>query len=155
MHNQIMRIRRRPVLQRLHLMEPAQPPPAQSPPAQPTQPRQAQPRLLLPQPAQPRLLHLRSVPLPPVQSRLLPPSPGFPVDDHEIECPHCGGMLLIRASDINCTIFRHGVWKHTNEPIGPHTSKDECDRLVAENLIRGCGRPFTFDGSVVRICDYI
>jgi len=83
------------------------------------------------------------------------PMTRFLADDHEIECPHCGGMLLIRASDINCTIFRHGVWKHTNEPIGPHTSKGECDRLVAEDLIRGCGRPFKFDGRTVTVCDYI
>ena len=43
--------------------------------------------------------------------------------------------------------------------INPHLPKDECDRLVRENLIFGCGRPFILNlqnGTYVACkCDYI
>ena len=50
------------------------------------------------------------------------------------------------------------------QPIPPHAPKEECDRLVAENQIVGCGKPFRVedltDASGNRIliaieCDYI
>jgi hypothetical protein len=37
----------------------------------------------------------------------------------------------------------------------PHTRKEECDRAAAEGEIVGCGKPFWFDGNVVKACDYI
>lgn len=72
-------------------------------------------------------------------------------------CPHCGGTLIIEQ--INCNIFRHGVYKINGEQINPHLPKNECDRLSRDNLIYGCGKPFTTvnkDNEIIaEICDYI
>lgn len=57
-----------------------------------------------------------------------------------IDCPHCGEFVFIEQ--INCAIFRHAVFKNSLEPIPPHSSQEECERLMIENLILGCGNPF-------------
>jgi hypothetical protein len=79
--------------------------------------------------------------------------------DYLITCPHCGHSIQIPRDGINCQIFRHGVYRaDPNTQIPPHSSREECDRLVAENLIYGCGRPFIFRGGAAteaEICDYI
>ena len=73
-----------------------------------------------------------------------------------IKCPHCSQFIYIESKDLNCKIFRHGVFKHNNEQINPHLNKQECDRLKTENLIHGCGKPFKLtDNLNVEICDYI
>lgn len=65
----------------------------------------------------------------------------------------------MNQGELNCRIFRHGVYLATGEPIPPHAPKEECDRLVAENQIAGCGKPFRVeakDGVETAIeCDYI
>ena len=71
------------------------------------------------------------------------------------ECPHCNLQILVYSSEINCQIFRHGVYKNTFQDISPHTPKLECDRLIKEDLIIGCGKPFRFNGITAEICDYI
>jgi len=77
--------------------------------------------------------------------------------DLVIECPHCNEPILIEQ--LNCKIFRHGVFKLTNQQINPHLSKDKCDELILNNLIYGCGKPFKIitndDNFKVEICDYI
>lgn len=71
----------------------------------------------------------------------------------EIQCPHCQGTIIIEQ--INCKIFRHGIYRSNGLQISPHASKKECDRLVENNLIWGCGRPFRFDGKLAEPCDYL
>jgi hypothetical protein len=78
----------------------------------------------------------------------------------ELVCPHCQGMIIVLPNELNCRIFRHGVYISNGEPIPPHASKEECDRLVSENMIHGCGKPFRViqqvDGSELAVeCDYI
>ncbi len=77
--------------------------------------------------------------------------------DLVIECPHCNEPILIEQ--LNCKIFRHGVYKSTNQQINPHLSKNKCDELILNNLIYGCGKPFKIitndDKFKVEICDYI
>lgn len=75
--------------------------------------------------------------------------------EYYIKCPHCDIDILILSSEINCKIFRCGVYKKDGKSINPHASKNECDRLFKENLIYGCGKPFKFDGKKLEICDYI
>jgi len=61
------------------------------------------------------------------------------------ECPHCLGLVQVPRNDLNCKIFRHGSYKlPDNPPIPPHLSFEECQRLITENLITGCGKPFLF-----------
>jgi hypothetical protein len=61
----------------------------------------------------------------------------------------------IKHADIACTIFRHGIYKHTGKQLSPHLCKKACDALATRKLIWGCGKPFKFDGTSVAVCDYI
>ena len=72
-------------------------------------------------------------------------------------CPHCKIPVIIE--ELNCCIFRHGVLIGTGKQIDPHLEKTLCEKLIKDNLIYGCGRPFQViekDGTFVAvICDYI
>ena len=70
-----------------------------------------------------------------------------------VTCPHCKEYVLILQE--NCGIFRHAALKSTGEQIDPHTPQAECERLVREGLIIGCGRPFRIRLSGAVPCDYI
>lgn len=75
-----------------------------------------------------------------------------------VECPHCKDYIFILLKELNCRIFRHGVYKNNFQQIDPHMKKEECDQLKEKNLIYGCGKPFkiNFDGFwYAEICDYI
>ena len=77
---------------------------------------------------------------------------------YQVTCPHCQGTIIIYHGELNCRIFRHGAFIANGEPIHPHLPKDECDRLLQENLIVGCGKPFRIEGTadiIAVICDYI
>ena len=76
-------------------------------------------------------------------------------NDYYFCCPHCGFPVVVAEEDVRCTIFRHAVFKATMEPIPPHSSKQECDALVEEGKVHGCGKPFKFDGTTVVACGYI
>lgn len=80
-------------------------------------------------------------------------------DFYVFTCPHCQGSIIVAPHELNCRIFRHGVYKHNGEQIPPHTAKEECDRLIASHAIDGCGRPFRIEGdgpsATAVICDYI
>ena len=68
-------------------------------------------------------------------------------------CPHCDGLFIV--DQLNCGIFRHGISKKTGYQIDSHTPKEECDRMIRENLIIGCGKPFKWNGTQFIVCDYI
>jgi hypothetical protein len=79
---------------------------------------------------------------------------------HQLVCPHCEGTIIVLHNELNCRIFRHGVYLANGEPIPPHSPQVECERLVAQNLIAGCGKPFRVvtqdDGSELAVvCEYI
>lgn len=57
-----------------------------------------------------------------------------------IKCPHCNTM--IEVIELNCKIFRCGIYKNNFEQIDPHLNKEECDRLYNNGLIYGCSKPF-------------
>jgi len=61
-------------------------------------------------------------------------------------CPHCEGTIIVNRNELNCRIFRHGIFRHSGEQMNPHSPKEECDRLAAENQIIGCGKPFLVEG---------
>ena len=75
-----------------------------------------------------------------------------------VQCPHCKYPVLIEQ--LNCRIFRHGVFKINCTQINPHASKESCDFYVKNDLILGCGKPFKIiqnqdDTFIAVICDYI
>lgn len=74
-----------------------------------------------------------------------------------VDCPHCN--LLVEIEQVNCGIFRHAVFRHNNEPIPPHASKEECEKWLNENAVNGCAKPFQIvieNGEMKAvICDYV
>ena len=77
--------------------------------------------------------------------------------EFEVQCPHCNEFIIIEQ--INCAIFRHGIIKNNLQQINPHLSKPNCDFLVDNNLIYGCGKPFKIQLInniwIATSCDYI
>ena len=73
----------------------------------------------------------------------------------QVICPHCGGTVIIDPKELNCAIFRHGVFKNNHKQIPPHASKEECDRYVEKGEIYGCGKPFKVEDGKAIICDYV
>lgn len=74
------------------------------------------------------------------------------------ECPHCNCLIITNKNQINCKIFRHGIYKNFVQ-INPHLSKDKCDYLKDNDKIYGCGKPYELylenNEWKVRMCDYI
>ena len=76
-----------------------------------------------------------------------------------VTCPHCN--QCIEVVETNCCIFRCGVYIRNFNQIDPHMSKPECEKLVRENAIYGCGKPFLIKKQsdsktyISEICDYI
>lgn len=62
-------------------------------------------------------------------------------NDHLIViCPHCEDFILIEQ--LNCCIFRHGIFIKSGKQINPHASKELCDYYINNNKIYGCGKPY-------------
>ncbi len=80
-------------------------------------------------------------------------------EDYVFQCLHCKQPFVIAAKDFNCKILRHGVFRVTNQPMNPHAAKEECERLVKEEKIYGCGKPLRIvkqnESYILEICDYI
>lgn len=77
---------------------------------------------------------------------------------YTFDCPHCDNLIQVYIHEINCQIFRHGIYKDSFEQVNPHMPKQECDRLVDEELVMGCCKPFRIflgDEPFADICDYI
>ena len=75
------------------------------------------------------------------------------MDHSPLKCPKCGTTIIIE--EVNCAIFRCGVYKHNGEQIPPHLPKKDCDKLVEENKIWGCASPFKYENGKLNTCDYI
>lgn len=71
----------------------------------------------------------------------------------EVSCPHCQGTVLIEQ--LNCKIFRHGIFKRSGKQIPPHASKADCDAWFEKNEVWGCGKPFRVEEGKAVVCDYI
>ena len=79
---------------------------------------------------------------------------------HRFKCPHCGGSIEVLKKDLNCKIFRHGIYKETMQPLAPHSSKDICDEARMSGKIYGCGKPFKIcilsdSAAIIVTCKYI
>ena len=78
-------------------------------------------------------------------------------NDIIVICPHCNENVLIEK--LNCKIFRHGILKLNNNQMDPHSSKELCENLIANDLIFGCGKPFKIiqnnNDFIAIVCDYI
>ena len=74
-------------------------------------------------------------------------------------CCHCKNDFIVNTKDFNCKILRHGYYKKDFTQINPHLSKEQCLKLIEDNLIYGCGKPLRIieinEKNSVEICDYI
>lgn len=76
-------------------------------------------------------------------------------------CPHCDGMIEVKDEDINCGIFRHGIYNNlapqslAGKPLSPHASKKECELASNRGIIFGCGKPIQMWNNKLIECDYI
>ena len=80
---------------------------------------------------------------------------------YRFACPHCGIQTDVNKRDVNCAVFRCGVWKHPHphagQGINPHMPKHECDAIASQ--VYGCTKPFQLvvrNGNPwIEPCDYI
>ena len=74
------------------------------------------------------------------------------------ECPHCSKEILVFLKDLNCRIFRCGIYKDNYKQIDPHLSFENCQKLINENKAYGCVKPFEIivkdNKYFVDKCDY-
>ena len=57
-------------------------------------------------------------------------------------CPHCGLIVQVRETEINCGIFRHAAYKDSMTQLNPHAPKELCDSLSSEGKVYGCAKPY-------------
>lgn len=64
-------------------------------------------------------------------------------------CPKCDNLIEVEFNQLNCREFVHGYfYNKVNDSIilthqvNPHASLEECKRLLDNNAIVGCGKPF-------------
>jgi hypothetical protein len=68
-----------------------------------------------------------------------------------LNCPHCDMNIII--VEVNCGVFRCGISKFTFTQIQQHLSQDECEKLVKDDIIYGCGKPFMYhNGKLIKCC---
>ena len=66
--------------------------------------------------------------------------PFQPPNNSILKCPNCNIDIII--VEVNCGLFVCGVSKFTFAQINPHLSQVECEQLVKNDSIYGCGKPF-------------
>lgn len=86
-------------------------------------------------------------------------------DYYNFQCPHCNHQIQVHKNDLNCKIFRHAVYKHNMQQISPHMPKILCERLIMNEQVYGCAKPFQLvriqdsrenqESYEVHMCDYI
>ena len=73
-------------------------------------------------------------------------------------CPNCNEEIIVNKNELNCKIFRHAIFKDSYKQIDPHLQKIYCDKLVEEDKIFGCSKPFEIVRRDVKLyvvkCDY-
>ena len=81
-------------------------------------------------------------------------------DNYIFQCPNCNHDVIVDKRDINCCIFRHGIFKNNFQQIPPHSSENMCKKYIENDQIYGCGLPFQINfisetNYEVIKCDYI
>ena len=83
------------------------------------------------------------------------------MDDYVIlNCPHCDMGIQICNNEINCKIYRCGIYKKSYAQIPQHMPQYFCDKLKERDEIFGCSKPFKYNineenkPELIK-CDYI
>jgi hypothetical protein len=79
-------------------------------------------------------------------------------DFYIFNCPHCEDEIIVKKNELNCKIFRHAIYTHNYEQVNPHLSKNECEKLINEQKVYGCCKPFEIINKnnkfYATICEY-
>jgi hypothetical protein len=67
-------------------------------------------------------------------------------------CPKCFSALEL--VEINCGVFRCGIFKKSFESISPHATKGDIMEWLSQDLIYGCGTPLELIDGRLTICEY-
>ena len=57
-----------------------------------------------------------------------------------IECPWCYELIYIEK--VKCALFLHAFNTKTNRNMGPHTKRENIEKVRTDNLLKGCGGRF-------------
>ena len=80
-------------------------------------------------------------------------------DFYFFQCPNCESDIIVGKNELNCRIFRHGVYKNTYKQVDPHLAYEKCKELLENNKVIGCCKPFKIvskDNKLfAEVCDYI
>jgi hypothetical protein len=68
-------------------------------------------------------------------------------------CPRC--FCALELVEINCAVFRCGIFKKTFEHIPPHATKGDIMEWLSKDMIYGCGAPLQLVNERLVVCDYI
>jgi hypothetical protein len=63
-------------------------------------------------------------------------------DFYSFECPNCNLEIIVGKNELNCHIFRHAYYKNNFQQVNPHLSFEECQKLIENDLVFGCCKPF-------------
>lgn len=69
-----------------------------------------------------------------------------------VTCPWCN--YEVEIVKLNCSIFRHVVFKSNGKQVNPHLSEKECKKLLEKNLVYGCCILFKVINDKVIKCSY-
>jgi hypothetical protein len=79
-------------------------------------------------------------------------------DFYVFNCPHCSVEIIVAKNELNCHIFRHAIYKNTYEQVNPHLPLLECQKLLDNDMVYGCCKPFEIinrDNKMFAVkCDY-
>lgn len=80
-------------------------------------------------------------------------------DVYRVRCPGCGGVVEVKKGQVNCAIFRHGVFKDGSQ-VPPHSTEAQIKMFRAVNIMEGCGAPFKLiddgkEGKIAITCGYV
>jgi hypothetical protein len=68
-----------------------------------------------------------------------------------VRCPYC--HIDIEILEVNCGIFRCGIFKDTGEQLPSHLSEEGCE--LAKPFVWGCTRPFMLMQGTPIPCGYL
>mmetsp|Transcript_49235 Transcript_49235/g.130390 ORF Transcript_49235/g.130390 Transcript_49235/m.130390 type:complete len:216 (-) Transcript_49235:273-920(-) len=66
--------------------------------------------------------------------------------EYVVQCPHCQQPHLIPLKQLNCCEFACGADARTGQPLRPHITKGEVEKLLSQQrVVGGCGGRFKFN----------
>jgi hypothetical protein len=83
----------------------------------------------------------------------------FKDDYYHFKCPNCRQQIIVLKKQLRCKIFRHAIYKSSFKQVNPHMSREKCEKLIREDKVYGCCKPFEIISNENKkmkaiVCDY-